>query len=236
MLINTVPLFELPVTELSEKDKAIGKYVAELVEDESTLQLGIGGIPNAVGLELFGKKDLGIHTEMLCDSMVDLYYAGVITNRKKTYFPGRFTAVFALGTKKLYDFVDNNPAIHMQPSSVAADEAVIGLNNKMVSVNTCLMVDLAGQVCSESFGTVQYSGMGGAHDFSRGVRRSKGGKAIMALYSTAKNDTVSTINAVLPLGSYVSVPRGDVQIMVTEYGIAKTGRGARPVAKGPVNL
>lgn len=218
---NKAPLIQLPTIELSEKDKAIGRYVAELIEDESTIQLGIGNIPNAVGAALFEKHDLGIHTEMLCDTMVDLYDAGVITNRKKTYFPGRMTAVFALGTDKLYKFINNTYAVYLQHARVAVDEAIIGLNHKMVSVNTTLMVDLAGQVCSESFGPVQYSGVGGAHDFSRGARRSKGGKAIMALYSTAKQDTLPTINTVLPTGSYVTVPRSDVNYIVTEYGIAQ---------------
>lgn len=234
---NTAPLFQLPVIEVTEKDRMIGRYVAELIEDGATIQLGIGGIPNAVCSELFHKKDLGVHTEMLHDGMVDLYEAGVITNSKKTYYPGRMTAVFALGTNKLYDFIHENPGIYMQDASVNADEAIIGLNYKQVSVNTTLMVDLTGQVCSESFGTVQYSGTGGALDYSRGARRSEGGKAIMALYSSAKNDTVSTITAVLPLGSAVTVPRTDVQYIVTEYGIANLqGRNRGERARALINI
>jgi acyl-CoA hydrolase len=234
---NTAPLFQLPVTEILEKDRTIGKYVAELVEDGATIQLGIGSIPNAVCAELFHKKDLGVHTEMLHDGMVDLYEAGVITNRKKTYYPGRMTAVFGLGTDKLYNFMHENPGIYMQDASVNADEVTIGKNYKQVSINTTLMIDLAGQVCSESLGTVQYSGTGGALDYSRGVRRSEGGKAIMALYSTAKDDTISTITAVLSPGSTVTVPRTDVQYIVTEYGIANLqGRTLSERARALINI
>ncbi|HAX93040.1 MAG TPA: 4-hydroxybutyrate--acetyl-CoA CoA transferase [Bacteroidales bacterium] len=234
---NTAPLFQLPVVEISEKDRVIGRYVSELVEDGATIQLGIGSIPNAVCAELFHKKDLGVHTEMIHDGMVDLYEAGVITNRKKTYFPGRMTAVFFLGTNKLYDFIHDNPAIYIQDATVNADEVTIGQNYKQVSINTTLMVDLSGQVCSESLGTVQYSGTGGALDYSRGARRSEGGKAIMALYSTVKNDTISTITAMLPQGSYVTVPRTDVQYIVTEYGIANLqGRTRSERARALINI
>ncbi len=234
---NTAPLFQLPAIEISEKDRMIGRYVSELIEDGATIQLGIGSIPNAVCAELFHKKDLGVHTEMLHDGMVDLYEAGVITNRKKTYYPGRMTAVFALGTNKLYDFMHENPGIYMQDASVNADEVTIGKNYKQVSINTTLMVDLSGQVCSESLGTVQYSGTGGALDYARGARRSEGGKAIMALYSTVKKDTVSTITAVLPPGSAVTVPRTDVQYIVTEYGIANLqGRTRSERARALINI
>lgn len=217
---HTAPLLELPKTEADDRDKIIGKYISELVEDESTIQLGIGGIPNSAGYELLGKHNIGVHTEMFTDSMVDLYEAGAITNLKKTFMPGRMTATFALGTKKLYEFLDNNHAAYFLQGRVANDEVTIGLNRKMVSINTTLAVDLAGQVCSESIGSHQYSGIGGGHDFPRGARRSQGGKSIIALYSTAKNDTVSTISPVLPAGSYVTVPRADVQYIVTEYGVA----------------
>ena len=217
---NTAPLFQMPVRKVSEKDRTIGRYVAELVEDGATIQLGIGSIPNAVCSELLQKKDLGVHTEMLHDGMVDLYEAGAITNRKKTYYPGRMTAAFGLGTDKLYNFMHENFGIYMQDSSVNADEVTVGKNYKQVSINTALTVDLSGQICSESLGTVQYSGTGGALDYTRGARRSEGGKAIMALYSTVKNDTVSTITAVLPPGAAVTIPRADVHYIITEYGIA----------------
>ena len=221
MVENTVPLLEIPGIEPDEKEKSMGKIIAELVEDESTIQLGIGGVPNAVGLELFGKRDLGVHTEMFTDSMVDLYEAGVITNLKKTYMHGRMTACFAAGTKKLYNFLDNNHAAYFLPGKVSNDEFTIGLNRKLVSINTALAIDMAGQVCAESIGPNQFSGIGGGHDFPRGARRSPGGKSVIALYSTAKDDTISTITPLLPHGSYVTVPRVDVQYIVTEFGVAQ---------------
>ena len=217
---NSAPLLQVPGIVPDEKDKVIGQLISGMVEDESTIQLGIGGIPNAVGLELFGKHDLGVHTEMFTDSMVDLYEAGVITNRKKTFMRNTMTGCFAVGTDKLYDFLDNNIATCFLEGKISNDDRIIGENRKMISINTTLAVDLAGQVCSESIGLNQYSGVGGAHDFFRGARFSEGGKAILALYSTAKDDTISTITPMLPPGSYVSIPRTDVQYVVTEYGIA----------------
>ncbi|MBT8491157.1 MAG: 4-hydroxybutyrate--acetyl-CoA CoA transferase [Deltaproteobacteria bacterium] len=218
---NTVPLLEVPEMEIDESSTAIGEYIADLIEDESTIQLGIGGIPNAVGKALMGKRDLGVHTEMFTDSMVDLYEAGVITNMKKTYMPGRMTACFAVGTKKLYNFLDNNYATYFLQGKVSNDEYVIGQNRKQISVNTGLCVDLAGQMCAESIGPNQYSGVGGGHDFPRGARRSDGGKSIIALLSTAKEGAISTITPMLPLGSYVTVPRTDINYIVTEYGVAQ---------------
>ncbi|NPV90843.1 MAG: acetyl-CoA hydrolase/transferase family protein [Firmicutes bacterium] len=218
---NTAPLLQVPPIEPDEKEKNMGQFIAEMVEDESTIQLGIGGIPNAVGMALFDKRDLGVHTEMFTDSMVDLYDAGVITNLKKTYMKGRMTACFAAGTQKLYDFLDNNHACYFLQGKVSNDEFTIGLNRKMVSINTALAVDMGGQVCAESIGPNQFSGIGGGHDFPRGARRSPGGKSIIALYSTAKDDTISTITPILPPGSYVTVPRVDVQYIVTEYGVAE---------------
>ena len=218
---NTIPLQQVPGVIPDERDKIIGQHIAKLVEDGSTIQLGIGGIPNAVGLELFGKRDLGIHSEMFTDSMVELYEAGVITNRKKTYMPGKMSACFAIGTDKLYKFLNNNLGTYFLEGKVANDEYVIGQNHKQISINTCLAVDLSGQVCSESFGPDQYSGIGGAHDFQRGARRSCGGKSFIALHSTAKDGAISTITPILPPGSYVTVPRADVQHIVTEYGVAR---------------
>jgi acyl-CoA hydrolase len=217
---NTAPLLQVPGIVPDEKDKIIGQIIADMVEDESTIQLGIGGIPNAVGLDLFGKRDLGVHTEMFTDSMVDLYEAGVITNLKKTYMRGTMTACFAAGTDKLYKFLDNNIATYFLEGKISNNERIIGKNRKLVSINTALTIDLAGQVCSESIGPEQYSGIGGGHDFPRGARLSPGGKSIIALYSTAKDDTISTITAILTPGSYVTVPRADVQYIVTEYGVA----------------
>lgn len=218
---------ELPIIEPSQKDKIIGKYIADLVEDGSTIQLGIGGIPNAVAAELMNKKDLGIHTEMLTDGMVDLYEAGVITGKKKTLMQGKMVATFALGTKKLYDFIDDNPAVNILNGSWVNDPYVIGKNHKMVSINTTLEIDLTGQCCSESIGTRQFSGTGGQADTAIGAQNSKGGKSIIALYSTAnvrvpgsdERRVVSKIVSTLTKGAAVSLSRNDVDYVVTEYGV-----------------
>jgi len=176
---------ELPIAPSSEKDKIIGKYIADLVEDGSTIQLGIGGIPNAVAAALVNKKDLGVHTELLTDGMVALYKAGVINNKKKTLLPGKMIATMALGTRELYDFIDDNPAVSIRRGSWVNDPYVISQNDNMVSINTSLEIDLTGQVCSESLGHKQFSGTGGQADTAIGAQMSRGGKSIIALYSTA---------------------------------------------------
>lgn len=219
---------ELPNPLPSEKDKLIGKYIGDLVEDGSTIQLGIGGIPNAVSVELMNKKDLGIHTEMLTDGMVDLFEAGAITGNKKTLMPGKMVATFALGTKKLYNFIDDNPAIQILRGSWVNDPYVIGQNYKMVSINTTLEIDLTGQVCSESIGHQQFSGTGGQADTAIGAQMSKEGKSIIALYSTAnvrvpeseERKVISKIVPRLTHGAIVSLSRNDVDFVVTEYGVA----------------
>lgn len=211
---------QLKTVELKEKDLIIGDFISELVEDGSTIQLGIGGIPNAVAKSLENKKDLGIHTEMFTDGMVDLYYKGAITNKKKTLHPDKFVAAFALGTKKLYDFLDDNTAVLFKRGSYTNDPYIIGKNHKMVSINTTLQVDLGGQCCSESIGSRQYSATGGQADTAIGSQLSKGGKSIIALHSTVKDDTVSTIVPTLYEGAVVSLSRNDVDYVVTEYGVA----------------
>ena len=222
------PVPSLPVVEPNEKDMMIGNYISELVEDGSTIQLGIGGIPNAVAKALMGKKDLGIHTEMFTDGMVDLYKAGVITNKKKTIHKGKSITTFALGSQKLYDFFDDNPAVEFLRGSYTNNPYVLGQNYKMVSINTAIQVDLTGQVCSESLGHKQFSGTGGQADTAIGAQNSPGGKSIIALYSTAKNDTISTIVSMLTPGAAVSLSRNDVDYIVTEYGVAHlTGREVR---------
>lgn len=218
---SSLPMPELSVIVPSEKDHIIGGYIAELVEDGSTIQLGIGGIPNAVAQGLMHKKDLGVHTEMLTDGMVELYKAGVINNRKKTLHPGKMVGAFALGTKKLYDFIDDNPAVALLRGGYTNDPYVIGKNYKMVSINTTLEIDLGGQCCSESIGHFQFSGTGGQTDTALGAQMSAGGKSIIALYSTAKNDTVSKIVPLLTPGAVVSLQRNDVDYVVTEYGVAR---------------
>lgn len=214
------PVPELPVVEPSEKDMIIGGYISELVDDGSTIQLGIGGIPNAVAKSLINKKDLGIHTEMFTDGMVDLYEAGVITNKKKSIHKGKSITTFALGSKKLYDFIDDNPGVELKRGAYTNDPYVVGQNYKMVSINTSLQLDLTGQVCSESLGHIQYSGTGGQADTAIGSQMSPGGKSIIALYSTAKKDTISTIVPLLTEGAAVSLSRNDVDYVVTEYGVA----------------
>ena len=223
------PVPELPVVPFSEKDEKIGAYVAELVEDGSTLQLGIGGIPNAVAAALVHKKDLGIHTEMFTDGMVDLVEAGVITGKKKTLYPEKMVATFALGSKRLYDFLDNNPAVLILNGHWVNDPYVIGQNHKMVSINTTLEIDLTGQCCSESIGSKQFSGTGGQADTAIGAQISKGGKSIIALYATAdirvpgqeNRQRVSKIKPRLTHGAAVTLSRNDVDYVVTEYGVAQ---------------
>jgi acyl-CoA hydrolase len=219
---------ELQIIEPNSKDMIIGGYIAELIEDGSTIQLGIGGIPNAVAKSLMRKRDLGLHTEMITDGVVDLYHAGVLTNSKKTLHKGKCIGAFALGTQKLYDFIDNNPGVELLRGSYTNDPHVIGKNNKMISINTSLQVDLTGQCCSEALGHTQYSGTGGQTDTATGAKNSIGGKSFIALYSTAKNNTISTIVPELSPGATVSLSRNDVDFVVTEYGIATlTGRTLR---------
>lgn len=218
---NNKPIPTLPPIEPTNKDKVIGRYIAELIEDGSTIQLGIGGISNAAALFLTGKKDLGVHTEMLSDSIVDLVEAGVVTGKRKTLWKDKIIATFIFGSKKIYDFVHANPSVELHRGSVVNDPYVIGQNFQMVSINTTLEVDLTGQCCSESIGPRQYSGTGGGADTAIGAQRAKGGKSIVALYSTAKNDTISSIVPALSSGASVTLSRNDVDYVVTEYGIAQ---------------
>ncbi len=217
---NHVPLFELPSIPPSEVEQAIGGYIADLIEDGSTLQLGIGGIPNAITPFLMDRHDLGIHTEMFTDGMVDLYNAGVITNKRKTLWKGKMLGAFALGSQKLYDFVGNNLGVEFQQGKVTNNPHIIGQNYKMVSVNTALQVDIFGQVCSQSIGHRHFSGTGGQLDTHRGAQLSEGGRGIIALRSTTKNGTISTIVPVLSEGAEVTVPSHEVDTIVTEFGVA----------------
>jgi len=222
---NNVPLVELPEIPLNEKDNRIGGYVAELVPDGACLQLGIGSIPNAVAQHLCDKKELGIHSEMLCDSMVDLYEKGIITSTRKKFMPRKWVACFALGSKKLYNFVKENPLVEMHSCEFVNDPYNIGLNDNVISINSTLEVDLTGQCASEAIGRSMYSGAGGQIDFIEGAWRSKGGKAILALYSTYEEKETgklgSRITAMLKQGSFVTTGRNDVQYIVTEYGVAQ---------------
>jgi acyl-CoA hydrolase len=220
----------LPAPKPNETDLAIGAHIAELVEDGSTIQLGIGGIPNAAAMALKGKKDLGVHTEMLVDSMMELYELGVITNARKALKPGKFITTFAMGSRKFYDWLDDNLAVEFQRGSWVNNPSVVAQNSKMVSINTCISVDFTGQVASESIGTNQYSGTGGQSDTAQGaVAGFDGlGKSIIACYSTARNGTVSTITPTLLEGSAVTLHRSHVDHVVTEHGVARLrGRTVR---------
>ena len=214
------PLIELKPPVIGEIEKRIGENVAGLIPDGATLQLGIGAIPDAVLLFLKDKKDLGIHSEMFSDGVVVLAEAGVVTNKKKTINTGKFTAAFLMGTRKLYNFIDNNPDVELHPVDYVNDPCVIGQHENMMSINSALQVDLMGQVNAEMIGSRQFSGIGGQVDFVRGVSRSKNGKSIIALPATASNGTISRIACELDRGAAVSTSRNDVHHIVTEYGVA----------------
>jgi acyl-CoA hydrolase len=220
---NDLPLVELPDLPLTEKDEMIGQYIAERVPDGACLQLGIGGIPNAVAKYLTDKKDLGIHSEMLCDSMVDLYEAGAITGNRKKLLPRKWVASFAFGSKRLYDFIAENPLVEMYDSEFVNDPYNIGLNDNAISINSTLEVDLTGQCCSDAIGNKQYSGAGGQMDFIEGTWRSKGGMAFLALYSTYETKDGELKSRIVPTlreNSMITTTRNDVQYIVTEYGVA----------------
>lgn len=231
------PLLVLNNPPLSDDDKKIGQMIADEVCDGATLQLGIGGIPNAVGVLLKDKKDLGLHTEMFTDSMVDLLECGAVTNMKKPIHVGKTVATLAWGSKKMYDFMDDNPAFEMYPVSYINNPAVIAQHDNFVSVNSCVEVDLFGQVCSESIGTKHYSGSGGQLDFVRGANMSKGGKGFIAMLSTTKGCTISKIKPILTPGSIVTTPRNEVDFLVTENGIVRLkGQTASQRAKMIISL
>ncbi len=214
------PVLELEIPRIGDVERAIGENCARLVRDGDTLQLGIGAIPDAVLLFLKDKKDLGIHSEMISDGVVELMESGVITNARKTLYQGKTVVSFLMGTKRLYEFADDNPAIAMFPVDHVNDPCVIGQNDNLVSINSCVQVDLMGQVASESVGLTQISGIGGQLDFVRGSRISKGGRSIIAISSTAGHGKISKIVPFLDRGAAVTTSRTDVDYIVTEYGIA----------------
>lgn len=215
------PLPEVPSVEITDVERAIGKYCASLINDGDCIQLGIGGIPNAICAELHNKKDLGLHSEMVGDGIIDLIKNGVINNSKKNIHHGKSVLGFAFGTEKLFHFLDHNPAVEMHPIEYVNNPAVIAQNDNMVSVNSCLQVDLQGQVVSDTIGLSQFSGVGGQVDFVRGATMSKGGRSIIAMPSTAKSGTVSRIVPVITEYSAVTTTRNDVNYIITEYGIAQ---------------
>jgi acyl-CoA hydrolase len=214
------PLLELPFVPSSDVQHRIARHLAPLIPDGATLQLGIGGIPNAVLESLYDRKDLGIHSEMCPDGIVPLIEAGVITGARKTLHPGKMVAGFVLGTKRIFDFIHNNPAFEFHPTQYVNDPFVIARNDRMVAINSAIQVDLTGQVCADSIGTTPYSGFGGQLDFMRGAARSKGGLPIIALPSTACSGRVSRIVPVLDPGAGVVTGRAEVHYVVTEHGVA----------------
>lgn len=214
------PLIELQPAWIGETEQAIGRYCASLIRDGDCLQLGIGALPDAVLNCLGDKNDLGLHTEMFSDGAIDLIRAGNINGRRKNLHPGKHVATFLMGTRRLYDFVDDNPSVYMAPVDYVNDPLIIGQNNDLVSINSCVQIDLSGQVCSESVGLRQISAVGGQVDFIRGAALSKGGRSIIAVSSTAAGGRVSKIVPVLDEGAAVTTNRMDVEYIVTEYGVA----------------
>lgn len=215
------PILEVGLPKIGPVQEAIGKYVAEMIPDGATLQIGYGGIPDAVVMQLTHKHDLGIHTEMVGDGIMTLVEAGVITNRKKNYHPGKMLATFALGSKKLYQFMHRNPSLEMHPVDFTNDPFLAGQNDNLHAINATMQIDFIGQCGSESLGFAPYSGTGGQSDFVRAANRSNGGKAFIVLPSTAKNDTISRIVPTLSPGTHVTTSKNDINYVVTEYGVAQ---------------
>lgn len=215
------PIREIGLPTIGDVQQRIGSYVSELVPDGATLQIGYGGIPDAVVMQLTDKRDLGIHTEMLGDGIMSLVEAGVVTCARKNHLPGKIIATFALGSSKLYRFMDRNPGLELHPADFTNDPWLAGKNDDLISINGSMQIDLLGQCASESLGPLPYSGTGGQTDFVRAANRSKGGKSFIVLPSTAKNDTVSRIVPHLSAGAHVSTSKNDVNFVVTEYGVAQ---------------
>ncbi len=231
------PLCELPKHEITDLHLAIARNVATLIEDGSTIQTGIGGIPDAVLIYLKDRKDLGVHTELLSDHIIPLIESGVVNGRRKTLHPRKVVLAFALGTRRLFDFVNDNPIFEFHPNAYTNNPILIAQNDNMVAINSALQIDITGQVCADSIGTYFYSGIGGQVDFIRGATRSKGGKPIIAIPSTAKNDTISRIVPTLDPGAGVVTSRGAVHYVVTEFGVAYLhGRSIRQRAEALIQI
>ena len=231
------PLFETIPQELDAEDEIIGKLVAEMVPDGATIQLGAGNVPNAIAHYLMDHKDLGIHTELFCPSMVDLIEKGVVTGRKKTLHPRKNVFTFARGTKRMYEFMDNNPTMESYPVSYINEPAVIAQNENMISINSILEVDLLGQCNAEFLGGYQFSGTGGQLDFVRGAFNSKGGKSILAFHSTARNEELSRVVPRFEAGTVVTTPRMDAQCLVTEQGVVSLkGKSTRDRALDIISI
>jgi acetyl-CoA hydrolase len=233
---HSAPLLEMPQGEIDEVSRKIGRHIADRIEDGSTLQMGIGAIPDAFLSALEGRRDMGIHTEMFSDGIIPLVESGVINNSKKTLHPGKIVSAFTLGTKKIFDFCHENPIIEFHPCRYTNNPFIIAQNEKMVSVNSALGIDLTGQVFADSLGFMFYSGFGGQVDFIRGAAKSKGGRPFIAFPATAKDGGISRIAAVIPPGTGITTTRADVHWVVTEFGAANlhglsVGERARALIK-----
>jgi acyl-CoA hydrolase len=215
------PILEVGLPKIGPVQEAIGKYVADMIPDGATLQIGYGGIPDAVVMQLTHKRDLGIHTEMIGDGIMSLVEAGVVNNSRKNYHPGKMFATFALGSKKLYQFMHRNPALEMHPVDFTNDPYLAGQNDNLHAINATMQIDFMGQCGSESLGSRPYSGTGGQSDFVRAANRSNGGKAFIVLPATAKDDTISRIVPTLTPGTHVSTSKNDINYVVTEFGVAQ---------------
>lgn len=231
------PLCELRKPEVTDMHVAIARNVAGLIEDGAVLQTGVGGIPDAVLPFLGDRKDLGVHSELVSEGVIPLIENGVITGARKNYKPRKIIVGFALGTRRFFEFVDNNPIFEFHPTAYTNDPALIARNDNMVAINSALQVDLTGQVCSDSIGNQFYSGIGGQVDFIRGASRSKGGKPIIAISSTAKDGTISRIVPMLSPGAGVVTSRGLVRYVVTEHGVAYLhGKSIRERARALIQI
>jgi acyl-CoA hydrolase len=215
------PLFEVGLPKIGPVQEAIGAHVAEMIPDGATLQIGYGGIPDAVVMQLTNKHNLGVHTEMVGDGIMTLVEAGVIDNSRKNVNRGKMLATFALGSKKLYDFINRNPSIEMHPVDTTNDPFLAGQNDNLHCINATMQIDFLGQCGSETLGPKPYSGTGGQADFVRAANRSNGGKAFIVLPSTAKDDTISRIVPTLTPGTHVTTSKNDINYVVTEYGVAQ---------------
>lgn len=234
---HNAPIVELPVPHIGDAEREIGRLCASMIHDGDTIQVGIGSISDAVLLSLKDKKNLGIHSEMLSDEIVDLIESGVITNSEKEINRGITVVSFVLGSKKLYDFVDNNPSIEMHPIDYVNNPITIMQHKNIVSINFCVQIDLMGQVASETVGTKQISSVGGQVDFVRGVSLAENGRSIIAMTSTAKNGEISKIVPFLDKGVPVTTSRNDIDYVVTEYGIAALkGRSLSERAKALISI
>jgi acyl-CoA hydrolase len=231
------PVIEVGLPKIGPVQEAIAGHVAEMIEDGSTLQIGYGGIPDAVVMQLTSKHDLGIHTEMIGDGILRLVESGAVNNSRKTYLPNKMVATFALGSRKLYDFMHRNPMLEMHPVNYTNDPYIAGQNNKLVAINASLQVDLLGQCGSESIAHLPYSGTGGQVDFVRAANRSQGGKAFIVLPSTAKDGAISRIVCTLTPGTHVTTGKNDVNYVVTEYGVAQLrGKSAHQRAEALIAI